>query len=48
MIFRKDAFATAYHAYLLQRKYPRAEISISCPRLRPIINNQKINPKECS
>ena len=44
--FRKDAFATAYHAYLLQRKYPRAEISISCPRLRPIINNQKINPKD--
>ncbi len=42
--FRKDALATALHAYYLQRKYPRAEISLSCPRLRPIINNEKINP----
>ena len=25
--FRKDAFATGYHAYLLQRKYPHAEIA---------------------
>ena len=40
--FRKDAFATGYHAYLLQQKYPHAEIAISCPRLRPIINNDKI------
>ena len=32
--FRKDAFATGYHAYLLQRKYPHAEIAFSCPRLR--------------
>ena len=44
--FRKDAFATGYHAYLLQKKYPHAEIAISCPRLRPIINNDKINPKD--
>lgn len=44
--FRKDAFATGIHAYLLQRKYPHAEISFSCPRLRPIINNDKINPKD--
>lgn len=44
--FRKDAFATGYHAYLLQRKYPYAEIAFSCPRLRPIINNDKINPKD--
>lgn len=44
--FRKDAFATGMHAYLLQRKYPHAEISFSCPRLRPIINNDKINPKD--
>lgn len=44
--FRKDAFATGYHAYLLQQKYPHAEIAISCPRLRPIINNEKINPKD--
>ncbi|MGN0584217.1 MAG: 2-iminoacetate synthase ThiH [Ruminococcus sp.] len=42
--FRKDALATALHVYFLQRKYPHAEMSISCPRLRPIINNEKINP----
>ncbi len=44
--FRKDAYATGMHAYLLQRKYPHAEIAFSCPRLRPIINNDKINPKD--
>lgn len=44
--FRKDALATGLHAYYLQRKYPHAEISFSCPRLRPIINNDKINPKD--
>ncbi|MCI5892797.1 MAG: 2-iminoacetate synthase ThiH [Clostridiales bacterium] len=44
--FRKDAFATGMHAYLLQRKYPHAEIAFSCPRLRPIINNDKINPRD--
>lgn len=44
--FRKDAFATGMHAWLLQRKYPQAEIAFSCPRLRPIINNDKINPKD--
>lgn len=44
--FRKDAFATGYHAYLLQRKYPQAEIAFSCPRLRPIINNDRINPMD--
>ena len=42
--FRKDALATALHVYYLQRKYPQAEFSLSCPRLRPIINNDKINP----
>lgn len=42
--FRKDALATALHAYYLQRKYPHVEYSLSCPRLRPIINNEKINP----
>lgn len=42
--FRKDALATGLHAYFLQRKYPHAEISLSCPRLRPIINNDKISP----
>ena len=44
--FRKDAFATGYHAWLLQRKYPHAEIAFSCPRLRPIINNDRINPMD--
>ena len=44
--FRKDALATALHAYYLNRKYPHAELSLSCPRLRPIINNEKINPRD--
>lgn len=44
--FRKDSFSTGYHAYLLQQKYPHAEIALSCPRLRPIINNDKINPRD--
>lgn len=42
--FRKDALASALHVYFLQRKYPQAEMSLSCPRLRPIINNGKISP----
>lgn len=42
--FRKDALASALHVYYLQRKYPQAEISLSCPRLRPIINNEGIDP----
>ena len=44
--FRTDAFATGMHAYQIQRKYPHAEIAFSCPRLRPIINNDKINPRD--
>ena len=44
--FRKDALASALHVYFLQRKYPHAEYSLSCPRLRPIINNDKINPMD--
>lgn len=44
--FRKDAFAVGTHAYLIQQKYPHADIAFSCPRLRPIINNDKINPKD--
>ena len=44
--YHTDALATALHVYYLQRKYPHAEMSISCPRLRPIINNDKINPKD--
>ncbi|EAK5666398.1 2-iminoacetate synthase ThiH [Campylobacter coli] len=46
--FRKDALATALHAHFLQKAYPHAEISISVPRLRPIINNAKIHPKDVS
>ena len=42
--FRRDALASALHVYYLQKKYPQAEFSLSCPRLRPIINNDKINP----
>ncbi|MBR2970779.1 MAG: 2-iminoacetate synthase ThiH [Clostridia bacterium] len=44
--FRKDALASALHVYYLQRKYPHAEMSLSCPRLRPIINNDKISPMD--
>lgn len=44
--FRKDALASALHIYYLQRKYPHAEYSLSCPRLRPIVNNDKINPQD--
>ncbi|WP_434310719.1 2-iminoacetate synthase ThiH [Hominifimenecus sp. rT4P-3] len=44
--FRKDAFATGLHAWLLQRKYPHAEISFSCPRLRPIVNNERIHSQD--
>ena len=36
--FRQDAFATGLHAYLLQQKYPHAEINFSVPRLREFIN----------
>ena len=44
--FRRDALATGLHAYLLQKKYPHVEIAFSCPRLRPIINNDKIKPMD--
>ena len=44
--FRKDALATGLHVYYMNRKYPHAELSVSCPRLRPIVNNEKINPKD--
>ena len=37
--FSRDIFACGLHAYLLQRKYPAAEISFSCPRLRPAEGN---------
>lgn len=44
--FRKDALATALHAYFVQQHYPNAEISLSAPRLRPILNNRKIRPAD--
>lgn len=44
--FRKDAFATGIHAFLIQQKYPYAEVAFSVPRLRPIINNTRINPRD--
>lgn len=44
--FRKDALASALHVHYLQKKYPSAEMSLSCPRLRPIINNDKISPSD--
>ena len=28
------------------KKYPHAEIAFSCPRLRPTINHEEINPKD--
>ena len=42
--FRKDAFAAGLHAYLIQQKYPHAEISFSTPRLRPYIHHEENNP----
>ena len=44
--FRRDALASALHVYYLQRRYPHAEMSLSCPRLRPIINNDRISPMD--
>lgn len=44
--FRKDAFAAGLHAYLLQKKYPHAEIAFSTPRLRPYVNNAANNPRD--
>lgn len=44
--FRTDAFAAGIHADLIQKKYPHAEISLSCPRLCPTIHNDKINPMD--
>lgn len=44
--FRKDAFSVGVHAYLIQQKYPHAEISFSTPRLRPYINNAANNAND--
>ena len=35
--FRSDALAAGLHAYFIQQKYPKAEISFSVPRLRPYV-----------
>ena len=39
--FRTDAFSCGVHGYLVQRKYPHAEISFSLPRLRSFKNNSR-------
>ena len=39
-------YVTVFHVYYINRKYPHAELSLSCPRLRPIVNNDKINPRD--
>ena len=44
--FRKDAFAAGYHAHLIQKKYPHAEIAMSCPRLRPTKADETIKPRD--
>ncbi|MDD3652898.1 MAG: 2-iminoacetate synthase ThiH [Desulfotomaculaceae bacterium] len=44
--YRKDAYATGLHAFLIQQKYPHAEISFSTPRLRPYINNADNRPHD--
>jgi 2-iminoacetate synthase len=44
--FRKDAFAAGLHAYLVQQKYPQAEIILAPPRLRPFINHEETNPND--
>ena len=44
--YRKDALATALHAYYIVRKDPSGEISLSGPGLRPIVYNDRINPRD--
>lgn len=46
--FRRDALASALHAYYLQRQYPQAEFSLSCPRLRPISDGAAMPPPALS
>lgn len=43
--FRRDAFACGLHAWLVQRAYPHAELSLSCPRLRPIAGNGSLGSR---
>lgn len=44
----QDAFATGVHAYLVQEKYPHAEITFSCPRIRPIQGGQSLAMQDVS
>lgn len=46
--FRRDAFACGVHAWLLQRAYPHAELSLSCPRLRPITGEHVVKSQGVS
>lgn len=41
-----DALATGLHAALVQKAYPAAEISLSCPRLRPTVADATVNPQD--
>lgn len=38
--FRRDVFSAGIHAYLLQQKYPHAEISFSVPRIRAFLGDK--------
>jgi len=46
--YRRDALATALHAYYLQQKYPHGEVSLSCPRIRPTATDQHFTPQDVS
>ncbi len=41
--YRRDALATGLHAHFIQRRYPHAEISLSCPRLRPTTHDDALS-----
>lgn len=41
-----DALATGLHASLVQRAYPAAELSLSCPRLCPTVADATVNPRD--
>jgi 2-iminoacetate synthase len=40
--YRRDALSVGLHASLVQKKYPHAEISVSCPRIRPILGDDEL------
>lgn len=44
--FRKDALSAGLHAHFIQKKYPKAEISFSFPRIRPFVNNPDGNAND--